>query len=95
MMTTTYIKERLLVAFALIAGFASAQVTPPTEAKTVSVEYSHEGEALVGHLSIPQDGEGPYPGTKLPLLALWPVLLLAHVTFPSFNTLLLSNVYLF
>jgi hypothetical protein len=58
----------LLATFSTIAGLASAQVVPPTEPKTEPVEYSHEGEALLGHLSIPQDGEGTYPGTDMVLV---------------------------
>jgi hypothetical protein len=39
----------------------AAMVDPPTTANTVPVEYTHEETALLGHLSIPQDGDGPFP----------------------------------
>jgi hypothetical protein len=70
----------LLVAFT--TGLASAQVTPPTEAKTEPLEYFHEGDALLGHLSIPQDGEGPYPGTYSPLISYYRAFLMDRVAFP-------------
>lgn len=41
---------------------AMAQVEPPIMANTVPVEYEHEGDALLGHLSVPTEGEGPFPG---------------------------------
>ena len=41
---------------------ASGQVEPPVEAKTTPVEYEHAGDALLGHLSVPTEGEGPFPG---------------------------------
>jgi hypothetical protein len=46
-------------------GIASAQVDPPTVANTEPVEYSHEGDALLGHLSVPSDGEGPFPAVVI------------------------------
>jgi hypothetical protein len=55
-------KALLGISSLLFAALASGQaVTPPTEAKTEQVEYSHEGDALLGHLSIPE-GDGPFPG---------------------------------
>ncbi|KAG7373156.1 dienelactone hydrolase [Nitzschia inconspicua] len=53
-------KKALLSFLFLMAGSAAGQVTPPTEPKTEAVEYSHEGDALLGHLSIPE-GDGTFP----------------------------------
>lgn len=63
MMRTKSLSTLLFAATTCLVS-VSSQVTPPTEAKTEPVEYSHEGDALLGHLSIPQGGEGPYPGTS-------------------------------
>ncbi|KAL3922681.1 MAG: hypothetical protein SGILL_002078 [Bacillariaceae sp.] len=46
----------------LSSSRALAQVPPPTEANTLPVEYeSMEGDALLGHLSVPMEGDGPFP----------------------------------
>jgi hypothetical protein len=49
-------------ALLLSSSLAIAQVEPPIMANTVPVEYEHAGDALLGHLSVPTDGEGPFPG---------------------------------
>lgn len=53
---------KTVIAFLLFAGDVSFAVEPPTEPNTEPVEYSHEGDALLGHLSIPAGEGGPYPG---------------------------------
>lgn len=51
-------------ALLLSTSLALAQVPAPMEPNTVPVEYeSLEGDALLGHLSVPMEGEGPFPGT--------------------------------
>ncbi|KAL3907084.1 MAG: hypothetical protein SGILL_009013 [Bacillariaceae sp.] len=45
----------------LSSTLALAQVEPPLVANTVPVEYEHEGDALLGHLSVPE-GDGPFAG---------------------------------